>query len=182
MASSSRSGRPEPEPAEEPWNLVVGQVVAPHGVAGEVRVRPETDFPERLGRLGEVCLSLPTGEQRFLRILSARPGPRGILVKFAGCERREQAEALRGALIAIRPSMAAPLPEGAYWVHQVVGLRVVTEQGEDLGEVTEVIRTPANDVYVTPRAMIPAVRQVVREINLEEGRMVVSLLPEEAGE
>jgi 16S rRNA processing protein RimM len=64
-------------------------------------------------------------------------------------------------------------------VHQIIGLRVFTEEGRDLGEITEVIRTGANDVYVTPSAMVPALRQVVREVDLERKRMLVALLPED---
>jgi 16S rRNA processing protein RimM len=163
---------------EEPWSLVIGRVTAPFGIKGEVRVRPETDFPERFRELGEVCLELANGEERVVRVAGARVTPKGILLKLEGCEDRDAVEGLRQALVKVRPSMAAPLPEGSYWVHQIVGLRVFTEEGEDLGEVTEVVRSAGNDVYVTPSAMIPAVRQVVREIDLEGGRMVVALPPD----
>lgn len=174
MASSSRCERPEPE---EPWDLVVGRVVAPFGTRGEVRVRPETDFPERFRRLREVCLELPNGDERRARVVGARLSPRGVLLRFKGYKDRDQAETLRDAWVKIPESMAEPLPDGAFWVHDVVGLRVFTEDGKDLGPVTEVIRTPAHDVYVTPSAMIPALRDMVREVDLERGRMVVSLPP-----
>ncbi|UCC67088.1 MAG: 16S rRNA processing protein RimM [Armatimonadota bacterium] len=163
---------------EEPWSLVIGRVTAPFGTKGEVRVRPETDFPERFRKLDEVCLELPSGEERVARVAGARVTPKGILLKLEGCEDRDAAEGLRRALVKVKPSMAAPLPEGSYWVHEIVGLRVFTEKGKSLGEVTEVVRSPGNDVYVTPSAMIPAVRQVVREIDLEGGRMVVALPPD----
>jgi len=163
---------------EEPWSLVIGRVTAPFGTKGEVRVKPETDFPERFGSLEEVCLELPDGEQRPCRVRQARITPKGIILSLAECRNRDQAAALRSAWVKIKPSMALPLAEGSYWIHQIVGLRVLTEDGEDLGEVTEVITSPANDVYVTPTAMIPALRQVVRTIDLEAGRMIVSLPPE----
>jgi 16S rRNA processing protein RimM len=166
-------------PEKEPWDLVVGRVVAPFGIKGEVRVRPETDSPERFARLRQVCLELPDGEERLAHIRQARVSPKGVLLLFQEYTDRDQASQLRGAWIRIRPSMALPLPEGAYYIHQLIGLRAFTVEGLDLGEITEVIRTPANDVYVTPRAMIPALRQVVREVDLEGRRMVVELLPEE---
>ena len=165
---------------EEPWSLVIGRVTAPFSTKGTVRVRPETDFPERFGELERVCLELPTGEEQLFHVQEARPTPKGILVTFAECTDRDQAAALRGAWVKVRPSMAVPIPEGSYWIHQIIGLRAVTVDGEDLGEVTEVVRTGANDVYVTESAMIPALREVVREIDLGRGRMVVSL-PEEDG-
>lgn len=164
---------------EEPWDLVIGRVVAPFGTKGELRLRAETDFPERFHQLSLVCLELRNREERLARVVGVRLTSKGILVKFEGCCDRSQAEKLRGAWVKIRKSMAAPLPEGAYWVHEIIGVRVFSEEGRDLGEITEVLRTPANDVYVTAAAMIPALRQVVREIDLEQRRMTVSLPPEE---
>jgi 16S rRNA processing protein RimM len=81
--------------------------------------------------------------------------------------------------VKIKESMALPLPEGSFYLHQLIGVRVHTEDNQDLGEITEIIQTPGNDVYVTPRAMIPALRQVVKRIDLKAKRMVVLLPPEE---
>ncbi len=162
-------------PKEEPWSLVIGQVTAPFGTAGAVRVRPETDFPERFRELEEVCLGLPDGEDRILRVGEVRLTPKGLVVTFAGCHSRTDAESLRRAWVKVKPSMAVPLPEGKYWVHEIIGLRVLTEEGEDLGEVSEVVRTRAHDIYVTPRTMIPAVREIIRKVDLDEGMLVVSL-------
>jgi 16S rRNA processing protein RimM len=78
--------------------------------------------------------------------------------------------------------MALPLPEGSHYVHQIIGLRVFTTEGRDLGEISEVIQSPASDVYVTAQAMIPALRQVVKQIDLEGKRMIVSLPAEEEEE
>jgi len=167
------------ENTEEPWDLVVGQVTAPFGTDGAVRVRPETEDPQRFGRLHRVRLELPSGEERTATIRSARVTPRGVVLQLEESPNRAAAESLRGAWVKIKQSMAIPLAEGSYWVHDIVGLKVVTEEGEDLGEVTEVIRTGANDVYVTPRAMVPAIRDVVRSIDLKAGRIVVSMLPED---
>lgn len=163
----------------EPWDLVIGQIVAPFGIQGEVRVRPETDFPERFPGLARVCLELPGGEEREVGVRRARVTPKGVLLLLEGCESRDEAAALRQAWVKIPQRMAARLREGEYYTHQIIGLRAYTAEGRDLGEVTEVISSPANDVYVTKAAMIPALREVVREIDLERGRMVVSLPLEE---
>jgi 16S rRNA processing protein RimM len=160
---------------EEPWSLVIGRVTAPFGIRGAVRVKPETDFPERFRDLEMVCLELPGGEERVFHVTRSRITPKGIILGFEECRDRSQAAELRRSWVKIKPGMAVPLPAGSYWVHQIIGLRVVTEEGEDLGEITEVIRGPANDVYVTPSAMIPALRRIVRGIDLERGRVVVSL-------
>ncbi len=167
---------------EEPWDLVIGQVTAPFGIHGEVKVRPETDVPERFSRLREVCLEFPNGEEKRVRLRRARVTPKFVLVTFAGYAHRAQADALRGAWVKIREADALPLPEGHYYLHHLVGLRVVTEEGRELGEITEVLKLPANDVYVTPHAMIPALREVVKQIDLEQRRMVVALLEETEAE
>jgi len=167
------------KPNEEPWDLVIGRVTAPFGVKGAVRVKPETDAPERFGELQEVALELPSGQELRRGVRGARGTPKGVILELAGCDTREQAAGLRGAWIKIRQSMAIPLPKNSYWIHEIVGLRVVTMEGEDLGEVTEIIRAPGNDVYVTPRVMVPAVRQIVKEVDLAGGRLLVDLPPED---
>jgi len=167
---------------EEPWDLVIGQVAAPFGIHGALRVRPETDLPERFHDLEEVCLELPSGEEHIYRIRCARLSPKGVTLTLAGCEDRNSAAALGRAWVKIKRSMAIPLAQGRYWMHDVIGLRVVTEEGEDLGEVTEIIRAPGNDVYVTPKTMIPAIREVVKQIDLDSRRMIVAPLAEEEPE
>ena len=164
---------------EEPWDLVVGQVVAPFGTEGELRVRLETDFPERFEFLEEVCLEMPDGEERRERVAGVRTSQKGVLLSLEGYGDRGRAGELRGAWVKIRKSMAMPLPPGSYWVHDIVGLEVVTVEGEKLGPITEVVHGPALDVYVTPSRMIPAVKEMVREIDMEGGRVVVSLPPED---
>ncbi len=158
---------------------MIGRVMAPFGIKGEVRVRPETDYPQRLAEVDTVCLELPGGREEMARPARVRLTPKGALVRFEGCRDRNDAERLRGAWVKIRPSMVPPLPEGEFYVHQILGLRAVTADGREIGEVTEVIRTGANDVYVAGGKMIPAVRKFIREISLEEGVMVVDLPPEE---
>lgn len=159
----------------EPYDVLIGIVVGAHGVRGEVRVHPETDFPERFTRLEQVWLAPPHGEARLIRVLGARPhtGKGQVLLRLEGVQDREAVEALRGAGLYLRESELWPLPPGQYWEFQLVGLRVVTEEGRDLGPITAILRTGANDVYETPLALIPAVPTVVREVDLPGQRVVV---------
>jgi 16S rRNA processing protein RimM len=145
-------------------------------------VRPETDFPERFPGLARVCLELPCGDERVVAVRRARVTPKGVLLLLEGCETRDQAAALRGAWVKITASMAAPLGDGRYYLHQIMGLHVYAEDGRDLGEIVEIIRGPANDAYATEVTVIPALRGVAREVDLERRRMVVSLPPEEAAD
>ncbi len=162
--------------------LVVGQVTAPHGTDGKVRVYPLTDFPDRLGRLREVVLRSDAGERR-VGVEGAWPYGRLYLMKFAGCDSLEAAARLRGAYLTVAPEEAVPLPPGCYYFYRIVGLEVIEEGGGVVGTVSQVLRTGANDVYVVrrqdaPELLIPALKAVVREIDLEKGVMVVRRLEE----
>jgi len=159
------SHRAEPE-------VVIGLIVGAFGTRGETKVRLETDFPERLPNR-TVWLKPPDGPPRQSRIESVRFHKGNALVKFEGVDDMTAAQALRGFEVRVPRSELAELPEGEFYVHDIVGLQAVTEAGEDLGVVTEVIRGPANDVYVTARAMIPALKEVVVSIDLEAGKMIV---------
>lgn len=160
----------------------VARVRAPHGVRGELRVEPLTDDPGRLASLGPCRLRLPGGELRAARVVEVRPGPRAsVLVRLEGVEDRTAAEALRGAYLEVPAGSAPPLPEGRYYVFQIVGCQVVDEGGALLGHIEEVLQTPAHDVWVVRRdrgrLLLPAIRQVVQEVDVEAGRVVVRVPP-----
>jgi 16S rRNA processing protein RimM len=144
-------------------------------VRGEVRVAPETDFPERFARLEQVSVAPPGAAPRLMKITAARShvGKGLVLLRLEGIEERDAAEALRGAALRIRDRDLTALPEGRYYEFQILGLAVITEDGRDLGTIIDIIHTGANDVYETPRAMIPAIASIILEIDLEQGRMVV---------
>lgn len=104
------------------------------------------------------------------------------LMAVEDCNDREQAETLRGSLIYRPVEDAGNLPDGTYFHHQILGLRVETDQGEDLGEVLDILQTGANDVYIVggddrDELLLPAIGSVVERIDLQSGVMVVRLLP-----
>ncbi len=167
----------------EPRYLVVGRVLRPHGVRGELRVKIVTDYPERLGRHACFYLASPDSPEAVQRYAVERLRRHGeaLLLKLSGCDDRNAADELRGMLVQIPVEDAVPLEEGEYYYFQLIGVRVVTEDGERLGRVIEVIETGANDVYVVrgPRGevLLPAMDDVVLELDLEAKRMTVRLLP-----
>lgn len=165
----------------DPAGLVtVGRVVRPHGLRGEVSVRLETDFPERFERLSDVYL-VRSGRVEAARITGRRPHRGGLLLTFHGIGDLDAAEGLRGVDIAVSRDAAVALGKGAFYVFEVLGLRVRTEEGRLLGTVVEVMRAPANDVYVVRgdagEILLPATREVVRRVDPASGEMVVELLP-----
>lgn len=161
-------------PDRNPEYLVIGRVVAPHGVRGELKVRVESSDPDRWESLERIYL----GEERTpFDVLGVRWQVRQALVKLQGVADRNAAEALRGAYVAVRAEDGQPLAENEFYYHQLEGLRVIADSGETLGRLTQVRATGANDVYVVVGAsgelLLPAIRQVVLKVDLQAGTMLV---------
>lgn len=169
-----------PAPPGDPVDLiVVGEVTRAHGAHGAVRVFPVTDFPERLISLRQVVV-VRGRTARPARVEQAEVNGRHVVMKLAGVNTPEDAEALRGATLRIPASEVPPLPPGQFYIFQVVGLRVRTTDGRVIGEVTEVLRTGSNDVYVvrSPEGediLLPAIDDVIRAIDVAAGEMVARL-------
>ena len=169
------------EPPEGYW--AVGHIVGIHGMRGEVKVELYTDFPERF----EPGLRLLVGEQLEKReVETVRFHKAHLLLKFKHVAHREQAELLRNQWLLIEENDAVGLDEGTYWVHEILGLQVKTVDGESLGEVTDVLHTGANDVYIVAlnpvggtqkELLLPAIADVVKSVDMETETIVVSLLP-----
>ncbi len=173
------SGEGSQRPRSKPRYLAIGRVNRPHGVRGELSVTVLTDFPERFETTEWVYLG-DESEATPYRLESYRWHKRKILLSLAGITSRTEAEQLRGQFVQIPTEEAIPLPEGIYYLYQLIGLEVVTTTGEALGPVVDVIETGANDVYVVDNngqnLLLPAIPDVVRSIDVTEGKMVVELL------
>ena len=162
----------------------LGKITAPQGIRGEVRVLPDTDFPERFAER-QVYLYLPETDvlRGPLEVRLSHCKPRMLVLSVEGVNTREEAEELRGAIIQVPAESLPELPEGQYYHHQLVGLRVMTTDGRKLGVLQDVLPTGGNDVYVVRSTdtehewLIPAIREVVREIDLEQGIMSIQPLP-----
>jgi 16S rRNA processing protein RimM len=178
-ASSSPSGDAGSPLKGEPVFLAVGKLRRPHGLHGEIIMDVLTDFPERL-RPGITLYVGP--KHQPLRLRSHRWHSVALLVAFEGYNTPEQAGELRNHLAYVKTADRPPLPEGEYYHHQLIGLKVVSEQGEVLGKVTEILATGANDVYVVraeigPEILIPAVEEFVQTVDLEHGELRVRITP-----
>lgn len=158
--------------------VVIGKIVAPVGIRGEVKVIVLTDFPERFNVGSEIMLKPPKGESRRVKIELQRPTKGGLTIKLEGVDTRNDAEALRDAQFVIDKSEVATLPEGEFYVFDIIGLRVVTDDGRECGEVVEVLQGGANDVYVTSTGLcIPALRDVVVGVDVDKREMVIRPVP-----
>ncbi len=163
--------------------IAVGLVTSIHGLKGELKVELHTDFPERF----EAGMSIFVGPELVeMTILQARPHKNQLLLMLEGVKGIDQAEALRGAWLFVDEGDAVALEEDTYWVHEIVGIDVQTEEGQRLGTVTEVIFTGANEVYVLQTEpainqgkplLLPAIGDVVQNVDLATNLMTVRLLP-----
>lgn len=167
--------------ADAAYQLIrIGRITAPHGVRGEVRVQPLTDFPERFETLHRALLgseARPVGV-RFRGVVRGM-----VILALEGVTDRNQAETLRGQFLLVPRSEVYPLPSGQYYVFDLIGLEVVDPQGKRLGTLVDVDRSATvHDLFVveTPsgkRHMVPAVHQFVRSVNLAEGQVVIQPIP-----
>lgn len=157
--------------------LAVGLVTRAHGVKGEVAVRPLTEVESRF-QPGSILLLGPAGE-RVLTVGSVRGPHHGrLLVRFREVSGRDEADALRGQPLLVDSRKSPPLRESdRFWVHEIVGLEVRTDDGRSLGRVREVLHNAANDVWVVEgdrrEVLIPAVREVVTSVDVAGGHVVI---------
>jgi len=152
-------------------------VTAVKGLKGVLKIESLTDFPERLSPGTEIYLD---GDSEPVRIAEMNWAGRVPSLRLDGVSTREGAAALVGRYLELP---ARDLPEGSYYWHQLEGLRVVDVAGAEVGELVEVFRAGENEVYRVVGAgsevLVPALRSVVREIDLAAGRMVIDYDVEE---
>lgn len=156
---------------------MVGRVLRAWGIRGDVKIAPFTDRPEDFTSYQSVFV----GPQRKpYEVKSFRPYQGNWLLHLIGVESRNEAEALHGQEILIEMAQR-PRQEGEFFAREVIGLRVRTIDGEELGEVTEILVTGANDVYVVKgdrgEILLPARVEVIKGIDVEAGTMTIELLP-----
>lgn len=156
--------------------VVLGQIVAPHGVRGDLRIMPLTSNVQLFMDMD--YLLLPDG--RRLQIVSARPHKNVILVKAAEITTMEAAQALRGQKVSVYREDMPELPEGRYYVGDLIGLPVFDEAGNRIGTFKDVLPTGSRDVYVIapPEGkdiLVANIPDNIREIDLSGKRIVVRL-------
>jgi 16S rRNA processing protein RimM len=166
---------------QEARTLVVGRIVKPHGVRGELVVDLRTDSPEERFGAGSVLGVRRRGANRpeTLTVTAARPHSGRLLMQAEGVDGREAAEALRGALLTVRTDeLEATDDPDEFHDHELEGLRVVRVTGADVGTVDEVVHTPGAELLVVRtesgrELLVPFVSEIVPEVDLGSGRLVV---------
>ncbi|MBO6000053.1 MAG: 16S rRNA processing protein RimM [Lachnospiraceae bacterium] len=159
----------------------VGVITSAHGLHGEVKVYPTTDDPHRFSLLKEIILDQGNSE-RVLRIRNVRYFKNMVILKFDGLDRIEDIQAFLKKDLLIDRKDALPLAEGEYYIPDLIGLNVIDEDSLPLGQIVDVLKTAANDVYVVRKPdgkefMIPKTGECILDTDPEAGIMKVHLLP-----
>lgn len=160
--------------------LQVGVITTTHGVRGEVKVFPTTDDANRFKKLKEVILD--TGKEQLpLEIMQVKFFKNLVILKFKGIDNINDIEKYKGKSLYVTRENAVKLKKNEYFIADLIGMRAVTEEGEELGTLKDVMQTGANDVYVIQKEgedelLVPAIRDCVKNVDIESGVMTLHLL------
>lgn len=167
---------------QHPYYLIIGKILRPHGVKGELRVKVMSDYPERVRELETVFVGddPQRPEAVAYSVQAARLHQDYLLLKLKEIPDRNQAEPLRGQYVMIDLENAIPLDDDEFYLYEVIGLDVQTTGGAALGTVQDVIETGANDVYIVNsrrygRLLLPIHGETLIHIDFEQGIITVQL-------
>ena len=160
--------------------LRVGVITSTHGVKGEVKVFPTTDDAGRVKQLKEVLLD--TGKERIpMEIQQVKFFKNMVILKFKGFDSINDIEIYKGKDLLVTRDHAVKLGPDENFIVDLIGLKVMTDEGEELGTLTDVIQTGANDVYEVTMEnkktlLLPAIKQCILNVDLEEGKVLVHVM------
>lgn len=160
--------------------LQVGVITQTHGIRGEVKVFPTTDDVNRFKKLKEIILD--TGKERLnMEIESVKFFKQYAIIKFKGYDSINDIEKYKNGKLLVTREKAVKLKKDEYFIADLIGLKVVTDEGEDFGILKDVLTTGANDVYVVARedqseVLLPAIKECVLRVDMEQGNMTVHIM------
>lgn len=159
------------------WTQPVGTIVATHGLKGAVKVYPKGATVIPLFVVGRTfCLLAPSGRRRKVTVESVYTKGANLIVKFAELNHISEAAQCIGMQLTVHKDWRPELREDEFLASELVGMQVVTEEGEEVGEVVEVLDAAAHDVLVTERGMIPMVSEFIKAIDRQARRIVIAPL------
>ena len=161
--------------------LEVGQIVNTFGIKGEIKVTPFKNDIRRFDDLKKVYVKTRK-ESKLYNVENARYHKNMVLLKLKGINTPEEAEMLRNAFLEIDREDAIPLEEGTYFIADLLGLEVYTDEGKLLGKVEDIYNTGSKDIYVIKdelgkQVLLPGINEVIKEVDLNNGKIIVHLIP-----
>ena len=161
--------------------LEIGQIVNTFGIKGMVKIKPFTDDINRFDRLKKVYIS-NKNEKKEYQIQEVKYHKNMVLMKLEGVDTPEQADLLRQSYLLVDRADEEPLEEGVYYIVDLLGLEVYTDDNKLLGKVDDIFNTGSNDIYVVKdemgkKILLPGIPDVLKNVDLEKGRITVHLIP-----
>ena len=160
--------------------LAVGRIVKAFGIHGEVVIKPMTDSPSRFRTLKKVLIGDRHGNARPCVLKRVSIEPRGVRAAVTGIDTRAAAEQSVGSILYVDRGERLRLPKGRHFVHELLGLNVLDQDGRQIGTIADVLKLPGQDVYVIDRhgrqVLLPAVKEFVTAVDVEGGKVTVKLI------
>ena len=161
--------------------LEIGQIVNTFGIKGMVKVKPFTDDIKRFDKLEKVYVENKEGKKEY-QIEEVKYHKNMVLIKFKGIENPEKANLLRESYLVVDRDTQEPLEEGTYYIVDMIGLEVYTDEGENLGILEDIFNTGSNDIYVVKnelgkQILLPAIKDVIKKVDMENKKVTVHLIP-----
>ena len=161
--------------------LEIGQIVNTFGIKGMVKVNPFTDNNKRFDKLKKEYIG-SNKEKKEIEIEEVKYHKNMVLIKFKGINNPDEANLLRNKYLYVDRDDEEPLEEGTYYIVDMLGLDVYTDENELLGTLDDIYNTGSNDIYVVKnelgkQILLPAIKDVIKEVNLEEKKIIVHLIP-----
>lgn len=154
----------------------IGLFLRPHGVKGEVKLLPLTDDVRRFNKLSDAFIEVRSGVYQPQKVIHAKvAAENAVIIKLDGVESMDEAEKLRDKYLCVDRAHTVKLPEGAYFINDLIGCLVESTDGAKLGELIDVYETNANDVYVVmgkQRLSVPAIKKLLHSVDIEQKRIV----------
>ena len=161
--------------------LEIGQIVNTFGIKGMVKVKPFTDNIERFNNLEKIYIKNKSGQTEY-KIQEVKYHKNMVLIKFEGIENPEQADLLRNSYFIVDRETEEPLEPGRYYIVDMIGLDVFTDDNEYLGKLEDIYNTGSNDIYVVKnelgkQVLLPAIEDVIKNIDMDNKKVIVHLIP-----
>lgn len=160
--------------------LEIGQIVNTFGIKGMIKVKPFTDNINRFDELSKIYIKNKNGINEY-EIEQVKYHKNMVLIKLKGIENPEQADLLRDSYLIINRDDVKPLKKDTYYIVDLIGLEVYTEEGILLGNLEDIFNTGSNDIYVVKdelgkQILLPAIKEVIKEIDLNNKKIIVHLI------
>jgi 16S rRNA processing protein RimM len=160
--------------------IAIGRISRPIGTRGEVNILPLTQDKQRFKNLPDVWIGFDAANAELKKILNVRINTKQVVFCFDGIETVEEAEKIKDSFLFVAKEDAVKLRDGSYFIDDIIGCEVVTEEQTTVGKITDLLSLPMNDLWVVKKdakeILIPAVKAIIRQVDIENKRITIRAL------